>query len=77
MAARRKPVPVTGRIWTSEEVAERWSITNEAVCAMFRDRRVPGSFKAARWWRISEEALVAYERTGGFGSVPYELEVSA
>jgi hypothetical protein len=77
MAARRKPVPVTGRIWTSEDVAERWGITNESVCAMFRDGRVPGAFKAARWWRISEEALVRYERTGGFGTVSYEEQVSA
>lgn len=76
MAARRRvvPVPVTGRIWTPDLIGARWGALPATVEKMCREGRIPGAFKAGRQWRLTEEALVAYERGGGFGSRPLDLE---
>lgn len=79
MAARkvsRLPVPETGRIWTSQEIAHRWSATNDTIEKMCRTGAIRGAFKAGRQWRLSEEALVAHERGANpFATVPVERTV--
>ena len=64
------------RVWTSEEVAARWSITHDTVCEMFRRGDVPGAFKTGRVWRIREDAICQFEARSGSlgGSTPYPLD---
>lgn len=71
MARTRVPVPETGRIWTPEMIGARWGCLPAMVEKMCREGRITGAFKAGRQWRLTEEALVAHERGGGFGSRPY------
>lgn len=54
-------VPVTGQIYTTQELAVRWKTTEETVEKMFRTGRLRGAFKAGRQWRLSEKALVEHE----------------
>lgn len=69
---RRVALPETGRVWLPEDLAARWHCLPSTVELMCRQGRIPGAFKVGRQWRLSEEALVAYERGGGFGSRPLE-----
>lgn len=78
MAARKQIVRLeTGRVWRPEDVAARWGCLPSTVEMMCREGRVPGAFKVGRQWRLTEEALVAYERGGGFGSRPFEVRSDA
>lgn len=79
MAGRRvvRPMPITGKIWTPEELADRWATNTDNVDRMCRQGRIAGAFKVGRQWRLSEEALVAYERGGAFGSVAFTGSVAS
>lgn len=73
VARKRVRVPVTGVIWTAEDLAVRWQATVGTVEKMCRDGRLRGAFKVGRQWRLSEEALLAYERAADpFGSVAWQ-----
>lgn len=50
-------------IWTPAEIAARWQVTESAVVGMCRTGRLPGAFKAGRQWRISLDALLAFEQS--------------
>lgn len=82
MAAARKrkpasPVVETGRIFTQEQLAARWSTTVPAVQRMCRDGSLPGAFKVAGKWRLSEEALLRYERPSNpFAGAPVVAAVA-
>lgn len=81
MRAHRK-LTGQGLPWGPVEVAARWSrpgdvITPALVERMCREGRIPGAFKAGRKWRISEQALIAYEAgSNPFGSIPFASGVA-
>lgn len=65
------PSVATGRIFTQEQLATRWTVAVSAVQRMCRDGSLPGAFKVAGKWRLSEEALLRYERPlNPMGGVP-------
>ena len=48
------------KVYTVEQVAKRWGVSGNAVYKLLRTGELQG-FKPGRDWRITEEALRAFE----------------
>lgn len=51
----------TKKLYTVNDIAERWGITTKTVTQMLRAGKLR-AFRAGREWRVTQEALDAYER---------------
>jgi excisionase family DNA binding protein len=56
--------PHTSKLWTAEEVSERWSIPTAGVYRLARSRQIP-SVKLGRYVRFRPADIEAFEAAGG------------
>lgn len=51
---------MTARLWTVEELAERWHCNKDTVCRLLVSGKLKG-FKPGKNWLVTEEAVARYE----------------
>lgn len=47
-------------IWTVQELADHWAVSESTIYALLDEGQLPGAFKVKRLWRIPDSAVAAY-----------------
>jgi excisionase family DNA binding protein len=61
---RERPTSNVERLWTAEDLAERWQVPTSQVYRLTREDRLP-VVRVGRYYRYSPAAIVEVERSGG------------